>query len=322
MSVLEIKNLNITYSTNAKSVLACDNINLKVEEQDSIGIVGESGSGKSTLAMGILGLLPTQSAKLSGEILFKGKNLVGLSPEELSPIRWKEISAVFQKSMNGLSPVHKIGKQMDGIYRVHNPKAKKQECRQLAYSLLAKVNLASRVYDLYPHQLSGGMLQRVSIALGLMFNPSLIILDEATTALDVVTESQILREITHLEQTQNVTRLMITHNMAVVSSSCKKVVVMYAGRIMESGLTTDILRFAKHPYTRGLLRSFPSFTGEKGNLRGIPGSLPDLSSPMAGCAFAPRCDKATEKCKTQRPELNEVKDGWNVACFFPQEGEI
>ncbi len=322
MSVLEIKNLNITYNTNNRSVLACDKINMIVHEQDSIGIVGESGSGKSTLAMGILGLLPSPVAQLSGEILFKGKNIVGLCEKELSPIRWKEISAVFQKSMNGLSPVHKIGKQMDGIYRVHNPKASKQECRELAHSLLAKVNLSSRVYDLYPHQLSGGMLQRVSIALGLMFNPSLIILDEATTALDVVTESQILREITHLEETQNVTRLMITHNMAVVASSCKKVVVMYAGRIMESGYSTDILRFAKHPYTRGLLRSFPSFTGEKGNLRGIPGSLPDLSSPIKGCAFAARCEKAQQKCKEQRPELSEVKQDWNVACFYPQEGEI
>ncbi len=322
MPVLEIKNLNIRYNTSGRQVLACDDICLTVEEQDSIGIVGESGSGKSTLAMGVLRLLPAAVAALDGEIIFKGQNLVGLTPEQLAPIRWKELSAVFQKSMSGLSPVHKIGTQMAGIYRVHLPKATKQECKEVAQSLLAKVNLATRVYDLYPHQLSGGMLQRVSIAMSLMFNPSLIILDEATTALDVVTESQILREIAHLEETENVTRLMITHNMAVVSSSCKKVVVMYAGRIMEMGYTTDILRFARHPYTRGLMRSFPSFTGEKGNLRGIPGSLPDLSTPMAGCAFADRCEKATEQCRTQRPQLQELERGWSVACFLPEEGAL
>ena len=320
MAVLKVQNLNVRYAMKERQVLACDDVSLEIDEQDSIGIVGESGSGKSTLAMCILGLLPKSSTQIDGEICFQGLNLVGLSEAEYTKIRWKELSAVFQKSMNTMSPVHKISRQMSDIYRIHVPKATDRECREMALALLAKVNLPPRVYDLFPHQLSGGMIQRVSIALCLMFNPALIILDEATTALDVVTESQILREIVRLQETEKVTRMMITHNMAVVSSSCKKVAVMYAGRIMETGLTVDVLKHPKHPYTKGLLSSFPSFTGDRQTLRGIPGSLPDLSAPMPGCVFAPRCAHACDKCLAQRPEFFEAEPGWKVACFFPEEG--
>jgi len=322
MAVLKIQNLNVRYVMKERQVLACDDVNLEIEEQDSIGIVGESGSGKSTLAMSILGLLPKSTTQTDGEISFQGLNLVGLSEAEYAKIRWKELSAVFQKSMNSMSPVHKISRQISDIYRIHVPKATDSECREMALALLSKVNLPPRVYDLYPHQLSGGMIQRVSIALCLMFNPALIILDEATTALDVVTESQILREIVRLQETEKVTRMMITHNMAVVSSSCRKVAVMYAGRIMESGRTADILKRPKHPYTKGLMSSFPSFTGDRQSLRGIPGSLPDLSVSMPGCVFAPRCPHACEKCRSQRPELLETDPGWKVACFFPEEGGV
>lgn len=319
MAVLEVKNLTVRYETNGKSVLACDGVDLTAEAQDSIGIVGESGSGKSTLAMCILGLLPKASTHISGEIGFAGKNLVGLSEAEYAQIRWKELSAVFQKSMTSLSPVHKVLRQMSDIYRIHVPAATAAECRETAVRLLEKVNLPPRVCDLYPHQLSGGMLQRVSIALCLMFSPALIILDEATTALDVVTEGQILREIVRLQEAEHVTRLMITHNMAVVSSSCKKVAVMYAGRIVETGLTVDVLKRPQHPYTQGLLRSFPSFTGDKSSLRGIPGSLPDLSAPAPGCIFAPRCPRACERCRQERPLLTATGTG-QVACFYPGEG--
>lgn len=320
MAVLSINHLNVRYMNKDRQILACDDVCLDVDVQDSIGIVGESGSGKSTLAMSILGLLSKSSTQTDGEILFQGKNLVGLSDLEYAKIRWKSLAAVFQKSMNSMSPVHKIGKQMADIYRIHTPKAAEGQCREAALSLLKKVNLPARVYDLYPHQLSGGMIQRVSIALSLMFNPALVILDEATTALDVVTEGQILREIVRLQETEQVTRLMITHNMAVVSSSCKKVAVMYAGRMVETGLTVDVLKHPRHPYTQGLLQSFPTFKGDRHSLRGIPGSLPDLSVPMPGCVFAPRCPRACEQCTTQRPPLTQVGTDWKVACFFPGEG--
>ncbi|MGI6192404.1 MAG: ABC transporter ATP-binding protein [Christensenellales bacterium] len=320
MALLEIRDFNVRYIMKDRQILACDGVNLTVEEQDSIGIVGESGSGKTTLAMGILGLLPKSITRMEGEILFKDLNLAGMDDRDYAKIRWKELSAVFQKSMSSLSPVHKISRQIADIYRVHMPNATDAQCRKKALEILAKVNLPPRVIDLYPHQLSGGMIQRVSIALCLMFHPSLIILDEATTALDVVTESQILREIERLQETEKVTRLMITHNMAVVASSCKKVAVMYAGRMMETGKTADVLKRPQHPYTKGLLKSFPSFTGDRQSLRGIPGSLPDLSVPMPGCVFAPRCPRACETCTSQRPELLEVEPGWKVACFYPEKG--
>lgn len=318
MALLEIKDFNVTYKMKDKEVYAVQDACLEVEERDAIGIVGESGSGKSTLAMGVLRLLP-KTAYTIGEALYQGQDLMTMSPEELSKVRWNEISVVFQKSMNALSPVHKIGKQLEDIYLIHQPKATKQEIKERIYELFRVVNLNERVYDLFPHELSGGMMQRISIALSLILNPKLLVMDEATTALDVVTQSQILREIMALQDQFKLTRLMITHDVSVVSSTCNKVVVMYAGRIMEKGNVVDVLVNPKHPYTQGLLKSFPSFDGEKKDLRGIPGSLPDLSVKPTGCVFAPRCPYATDKCRQSLPELVSVgseEQKWQVACHL------
>ena len=318
MALLEIKNFNVTYKMKEKEVYAVQDACLELEPQDAIGIVGESGSGKSTLAMGILRLLP-KTAQTSGEALFEGNDLMQMPAEELSKVRWNEIAVVFQKSMNALSPVHKIGKQMEDVYLIHKPGTPKKEIRDRIYELFRVVNLSDRVYELYPHELSGGMMQRISIALSLIMNPKLLVMDEATTALDVVTQSQILREIMQLQNQLHLTRLMITHDVSVVSSTCNKVVVMYAGRIMEKGYVVDVLVNPRHPYTQGLLKSFPSFHGEKTDLRGIPGSLPDLSVRPAGCVFAPRCPYATDKCRTQLPQLKDSggkTQKWQVACHL------
>ena len=316
MALLELKNVNVRYIMKDKKVHACQHVSLEIEEQDSIGIVGESGSGKSTLASAVLRLLPHRITQVDGEILYNGKDLLKLTKDEMDALRWTDLSIVFQKSMSALSPVHKVGAQMEDVYRVHFPHADKNEIKQRVYDLFKVVNLSDRVYELYPHELSGGMMQRVSIALSLLHNPRLLVLDEATTALDVVTQSQILREIMSLEQNLNVTRIMITHDVSVVASTCKKIAVMYAGRLMESGETKDVLVNPQHPYTQGLLKSFPSFKGAKNDLRGIPGSLPDLSQEIPGCVFAPRCPFATEKCRTVEPELKTVneKGNWKVAC--------
>ena len=316
MALLELKNVNVRYIMKDKKVHACQHVSLEIEEQDSIGIVGESGSGKSTLASAVLRLLPQRVTQVDGEILYNGKDLLKLTKDEMDALRWTDLSIVFQKSMSALSPVHKVGAQMEDVYRVHFPNAEKEEIKQRVYDLFKVVNLSDRVYELYPHELSGGMMQRVSIALSLLHNPRLLVLDEATTALDVVTQSQILREIMSLEQNLNVTRIMITHDVSVVASTCKKIAVMYAGRLMESGETKDVLVNPQHPYTQGLLKSFPSFKGAKNDLRGIPGSLPDLSQEIPGCVFAPRCPFATEKCRTVEPELKTVngKGNWKVAC--------
>ena len=316
MALLELKNVNVRYIMKDKKVHACQHVSLEIEEQDSIGIVGESGSGKSTLASAVLRLLPHRITQVDGEILYNGKDLLKLTKDEMDALRWTDLSIVFQKSMSALSPVHKVGAQMEDVYRVHFPNADKNEIKQRVYDLFKVVNLSDRVYELYLHELSGGMMQRVSIALSLLHNPRLLVLDEATTALDVVTQSQILREIMSLEQNLNVTRIMITHDVSVVASTCKKIAVMYAGRLMESGETKDVLVNPQHPYTQGLLKSFPSFKGAKNDLRGIPGSLPDLSQEIPGCVFAPRCPFATEKCRTVEPELKTIneKGNWKVAC--------
>ncbi len=257
MALLELKNVNVRYIMKDKKVHACQHVSLEIEEQDSIGIVGESGSGKSTLASAVLRLLPHRITQVDGEILYNGKDLLKLTKDEMDALRWTDLSIVFQKSMSALSPVHKVGAQMEDVYRVHFPNADKNEIKQRVYDLFKVVNLSDRVYELYPHELSGGMMQRVSIALSLLHNPRLLVLDEATTALDVVTQSQILREIMSLEQNLNVTRIMITHDVSVVASTCKKIAVMYAGRLMESGETKDVLVNPQHPYTQGPAQIVP-----------------------------------------------------------------
>lgn len=321
MSMLEIKDLCVTYLSGQKRVKAVDHVSMAIEPGDSLGIVGESGSGKSTMALAILGLQDPRFTQVTGQILFDGEDLLTASPARLKELRWKALSVVFQKSMNSLSPVHRIGEQFEDIYRVHVPRADKREIRERVVHLFEMVNLAPRVYDLYPHELSGGMLQRINIALSLLFDPKLLIMDEATTALDVVTQGQILSEIKQLEGHISVTRLMITHDLSVVATSCKKIIVMYAGQLMEFGYVADVLSHPCHPYTQGLIQSFPSLYGEKSALKSIPGNLPDLADPPTGCIFAPRCPKAAQRCFQQRPQPVQMTQVHKVACHLYEGGE-
>ncbi len=315
-TILELSDFNVTYINKDKKVYAVKNANFKIDKGDSLGIVGESGSGKSTLAMALLRLLPEKSTEISGKANFIGKDLLKLNEEELRNIRWKELAVVFQKSMNALSPVHKIGTQIEDIYKVHNPEASKEEIFSKVSHLFDLVNLSDRVYNLYPHELSGGMLQRVSIAISLLHNPKLLILDEATTALDVVTQGQILDEILRMEKELDMTRIMITHDMSVVATTCNKVAIMYAGEFMEMGYVKDVLKDPKHPYTMGLLASFPSLKGDKSKIESISGFLPDLSKRYEGCIFAPRCELAMEKCKKVKPMKSELNDGRILRCHL------
>lgn len=316
MSLLSIKNANVIYKVKGADIHAVHNVSFEVEQQDSVGIVGESGSGKSTLAMMILRLLPKGNALTDGRIEFGERELLSMTEEEFGKLRWTEIAAVFQKSMNALSPVHKIGHQMMKIYKVHCPDAPKSEAKKRVLELFSMVNLPERVFHLYQHELSGGMMQRVSIALSLMFNPRLIIMDEATTALDVITESQILEEIMRLEKDLKITRLMITHDMSIVANTCKKIAVMYAGCLLEYGLVTDVIANPKHPYTIGLIKSFPNFKGERTEIYSMEGSLPDLSRLPEGCVFAPRCPYAQEKCFTCPPQMTTYENGRKVMCHL------
>jgi peptide/nickel transport system ATP-binding protein len=319
-ALLEIKDLNVTYRNKEKSVYAVRDVSLTLQEGDALGIVGESGSGKSTLAMGILRLLPESTAEVTGTCLFKGQaDLLAISQKEYADLRWKDISIVFQKAMNSLSPVHRIRTQIEDIYHVHEPKASKEAIRERSLELFRMVGLPERVYNLYPHEMSGGMLQRVAIAISLLHEPSLLIFDEATTALDVVTQGQILDEVVRLEKNMHMTRIMITHDMSVVSASCSKVAVMYAGCLLEFGPVGKVLKEPAHPYTQKLMESFPSLHGEIKELKSIPGSLPDLSILHEGCVFAERCSRACERCLKERPVMQTVGEGHTAACFALQE---
>ncbi len=316
MSLLSIKNANVIYKVKDTEIHAVNDVSFEVEQQDSVGIVGESGSGKSTLAMMILRLLPKDTSVTEGEIEFDDRELLKMTEEEFDKLRWTELAAVFQKSMNALSPVHRIGHQMMNIYKVHCPNVSKLETKKRVLELFRMVNLPERVFHLYQHELSGGMMQRVSIALSLMFNPKLIIMDEATTALDVITESQILEEIMKLQKELKLTRLMITHDMSIVANTCRKVAVMYAGCLLEYGLVTDVIASPRHPYTIGLLKSFPNFKGERAEIYSMDGNLPDLSRLPEGCVFAPRCPYAQKKCFTCPPQTVTYENGRQVMCHF------
>jgi peptide/nickel transport system ATP-binding protein len=313
-SILEVRNLNITYKMEQKSIYAVKDAVFMIEQGDSLGIVGESGSGKSTLAMAVLRLLHPATAEVTGSIRFMGADLLELNNEKMRELRWNELAVVFQKSLNSLSPVHRIGEQIEDIYRVHKPNASKKEIYERVNLLFDMVNLSQRVYRLYPHELSGGMLQRVSIAVSLLHEPSLLILDEATTALDVVTQGQILEEIKKMEQSLSLTRMMITHDMSVVASSCNKIAVMYAGEILEIGLVKEVLSTPRHPYTQGLIASFPALRGKKSELKSIAGSLPDLSKTFNYCIFAPRCEQARQACFDQKPVVTHLTGHSWVKC--------
>lgn len=319
-TLLTLENVNVSYINKDKKVYAVKNTNFSIDKGDSLGIVGESGSGKSTLATAILRLHDEKKTEITGKAMFGGKNLLDITQEEMNAIRWKDIAAVFQKAMNALSPVHRIQEQVEDIYHIHDPKATKKEIEERMIYLMKLVNLPERVYRLYPHEMSGGMLQRTAIALSLLHNPKLVIFDEATTALDVVTQGQILEEVVQMEKEMDMTRIMITHDMSVVAASCNKVAVMYAGEFMEVGLVKDIFKNPMHPYTQGLLNSFPSLKGENRTLHAIPGFLPDLSENASGCIFAPRCPHATERCRTKKPAQTKIADGRQITCWLYQGG--
>jgi peptide/nickel transport system ATP-binding protein len=317
MILLSIKNVSVTYVSEEQRLFAVDNVSLDIAANRSMGIIGESGSGKSTLMHAVLRLLNPRAAEVTGSILFDGKDLLRLSEEELREIRWKDIAVVFQKSMNALSPVHRVGTFLGDVYRIHNPAADKHVVKARLETLLEMVSLPVKVLRMYPHELSGGMMQRVSIAMSVMFNPRLLILDEATTALDVVTQTQILKQIQDIEQELGVTRIMVTHDISVVSTTCDDVTILYAGHIMEVGKVSEVLVEPLHPYTRALIESFPDAAPDRNaKLASITGALPDLRIRCPGCIFAARCPLAATVCSEVRPKLTDYGNGRLAACHM------
>ena len=309
--LLEVENLSMHYDTLEGNVDAVKNISFTVNSGESFGIVGESGCGKTSVAMTLLQLQPENSVITQGSIKLDGKELIGLSENDLRKVRWDSISIVFQGAMNAWNPVIKIGEQIREAMREHYPENTKQENINKIIELFKMVGLDESITDRYPHELSGGMKQRAVIALALSCDPKVIIADEPTTALDVVIQDQILNEIKKVQDLLGLSLIYISHDIAVIAEMTDKIAVMYAGSIVEIGPTKDVFKTPKHSYTRALLDSTPSIRGEKKKLRSLDGEPPSLINEITGCSFSPRCPTPTEKCKNQSVEMNLIKVGEN-----------
>ena len=322
-NLIEVKKLVTQFSGKNGTVTAVDGVSFHIKKGETLGIVGESGCGKSVTSMSILRLIPPQSGKIaSGEILFKGKDLTRLNQKEIRQIRGNEIAMIFQDSMTGLNPVMTIGKQLVETITAHSKMDKKQAWKR-AEEMLMKVGIPSPAQRLkeYPHQLSGGMRQRVMIAMALSCNASLFIADEPTTALDVTIQAQILELMRELKEKDNKSIMLITHDMGVVAEMADEVMVMYAGKEMEYGDVKSIFKQQLHPYTQGLLKSIPRLDQNSAErLFNIPGSVPDLSEMPKGCRFCTRCTQAQSKCHEQEPGLYDI-GGQKVRCWkYAPEG--
>ncbi len=312
--ILQVRNLHAGYELNDKVVHAVRDVSFDLEKGEFLGIAGESGCGKSTLAFAITRLLRSPGKVFDGEILFDGKNILKMEEEEVRKIRWKEFSIVFQASMNVLNPIMKIKDQIYDAITYHTHEYD-ERLFERAKELLEYTNISPKYLDAYPHQLSGGMKQRVVIAIALSLNPKLIIMDEPTTALDVVVQRRILQEVDKLRKKFGFSVIFITHDLSLLIEISDSLMIMYAGRVVEKASAREIFSDPLHPYTRGLMNSFPPLLGKRRRLHGIPGYPPDLSKKIEGCAFYPRCsERILDKCKNVEPQLMEIKKGHLVAC--------
>ena len=314
-NLLEVESLYINFKTLWGVAKVLNGVSFDIREGEIFGLVGETGCGKSVTALSILRLLPP-NARISGRILFKGENLLEKSEEELRKIRGKEISIVFQDPMTSLNPLFKIGEQMLDVIELHEGLSR-EKAEEHAKKLLKAVGLSDpgRILDSYPHELSGGMRQRIMIAMALSSNPSLLIADEPTTALDVTIQKQILELILDLRSKYKFSVLLITHDLGVVAGVCDRVGVMYAGNIVEIADTEELFENPLHPYTQGLLSVVPDPRMKK-PIRPLRGSVPSLLNPPNGCRFHPRCDYTSKTCTTVKPELHEYSPGHFVACHL------
>ncbi|MEU3188744.1 ABC transporter ATP-binding protein [Streptomyces sp. NPDC006923] len=313
-SLLEIKDLQVTYGSGASAVPAVRGVSLAVESGQKLGVAGESGCGKSTLALALLRLLPP-TAKLSGEILLDGEDVLTMKWGRLRAVRWAGASIVFQGAMHSLNAVHRIGDQIAEPVLLHR-RTTPAAARRRAVELLEQVGLPAGRADAYPHELSGGQRQRVMIAMALACDPRLIVADEPTTALDVMIQAQILRLIEGLVAEQDISLLMISHDLAVLSDTCDRLAVMYAGRIVEEGPAREVYQAAQHPYGRALSAAFPRIgdAASRRAPRGLPGDPPDPSALPSGCTFHPRCPVALDVCSHEDQPLRNAGPGRRAAC--------
>ena len=322
MPLLEVRDLKTSFKTDDGIVGAVDGISFSVEKGETLAIVGESGCGKSVTCMTIMGLLPRQNTTSSGEAILNGKDLLQMSPEQFRHVRGQDVAMIFQDPMTSLNPVHTIGRQLREAVLVHE-NVSKSRANTRALEMMKAVGIPradSRLED-YPHQFSGGMRQRVMIAMALINNPDLLIADEPTTALDVTTQAQILRLMKNLQRDFGSAIIMVTHDLGVVAEVADDVLVMYAGRVAEQGSATDVFYRPSHPYTWGLLRSLPRLTGDESELHPIPGTPPSLMHPPPGCRFNLRCPHVMEICRNQQPPLDPFAGNaeHRVACHLDED---
>ncbi len=320
LRVLEIKNLKVYFKTEEGIVKALENVNLHVDKGEILGVVGETGCGKSVTALTVLRLL-SNTSEISGEILFEEKNLLELPESEMLKIRGKEIAMIFQEPMTSLNPVFTVGQQLTDVIMQHT-KVSKEEALKRAIEVLRLVKLPDPDYivNKYPHELSGGMRQRVMIAMAISCNPKLIIADEPTTALDVTIQAQILGILKNLKEELGISIIIITHNLGVVAQLCDRVAVMYSGYVIESGTVSEIFQQAIHPYTRGLLKAIPPVDEKVDKLKVIPGIVPNLISPPSGCRFHPRCERFIDgRCNIYPPEIQYLSETHSFMCHNPYE---
>ena len=323
--MLKVDNLETTFFSDKGNIPAVDNVSFHINDGEVLGIVGESGCGKSATALSVMGLIPNPPGKIvGGEIHFNGDNLLDLSERKMRQIRGNDIAMIFQEPMTSLNPVFTIGNQMMETLLIHEKKISKKKAKERCIEMLHLVGLArgEALMNEYPHQLSGGMRQRVMIAMALICNPKVLIADEPTTALDVTTQAQILKLIKNLNKKIDTAVMLITHDLGVVAETCERVVVMYSGQVIEEAPVKKLFASPKHPYTQGLIESVPDVRTKRDRLFSIEGNVPVPGSIQKGCRFAPRCKFAFDRCTVEDPGLYDTSEGQQARCFLYDKQEV
>lgn len=317
--LLSIENLRLSYRTREGDVPAVGGVSFSLSKGETCGILGESGCGKTSLAFSLLRILPENAVIEGGRIAFKGRDILKFTEEEMRGLRWTEISMVFQAAMNALNPVYTVEYQIAEAMRAHNSRISRSGITDKILELFKMTGLPPEVMRKYPHQLSGGMKQRAVIAMALSCEPDLVIADEPTTALDVIVQDRILRNLKDIQGKLDTAMIYISHDISVLAEVSDRLAVMYAGKIVEEAPVKDIFKNPLHPYTRGLINAFPSIKGEKKKLSAVGGEPPDMITLPPGCSFRPRCPRAGDICREQEPPYKKFSENRRAACFRPME---